>query len=73
LWNEVLQKKLVNSAVTEKGRQLSANYLPMMIYLSKIYGEVKEVEKQNEVEKAIEKVAVQSNKYEQVRTLKKSF
>jgi hypothetical protein len=73
LWNEVLQKKLVNSAVTEKGRQLSANYLPMMIYLSKIYGEVKELEKQKEVEKAIEKVAVQSNKYEQVRTVKKSF
>ena len=73
LWNEVLQKKLINSAVTEKGRQLSANYLPMMLYLSKIYGEVQEVEKQKEVEKAIEKVAVQSNKYEQVQTVKKSF
>jgi hypothetical protein len=31
------------------------------------------LEKQKEVEKAIEKVAVQSNKYEQVRTVKKSF
>lgn len=73
LWNEILQKKLVNSAVTEKGRLLSSNYLPMMLFLSKIYGEMKETEKQKEVDKAIEKVAVQCNKYEQVQTVKKSY
>jgi len=73
LWNEILQKKLINSAVTEKGRQLSANYLPMMLYLSKIYGDMKETEKQKELDKAIEKVAVQCNKYEQVQTVKKSY
>ena len=73
LWNEVLKKKAIDKFVTDKGRQLSANYLPMLLHLSKVYGELNEPKKKQQVDTVIDKIAIQSNKYEQVKQLKKSF
>lgn len=70
LWREKLKKKLINNVKTDKGRQLSANYLPMLLQLSKTYGDLNEPKKKNEVDEAMDKVAVQCNKYEQVKKLR---
>jgi hypothetical protein len=73
LWNEELSKTLINKATTDKAKQLSANYLPMLLFLHKTYSESKEVEKVKEVDEAMDKVAVQCKKYDQVKKLKGSY
>ena len=73
LWNEELSKTLINKATTDKAKQLSANYLPMLLFLHKTYTESKEAEKVKEVDEAMDKVAVQCKKYDQVKKLKGSY
>jgi hypothetical protein len=73
LWNEELTKTLINNATTEKAKQLSANYLPMLLFLHKTYSETKEIEKIKEIDEAMDKVAVQCKKYDQVKKLKSSY
>lgn len=73
LWNEELSKTLINKATTDKAKQLSANYLPMLLFLHKTYSESKEVEKVKEIDEAMDKVAVQCKKYDQVKKLKGSY
>jgi hypothetical protein len=73
LWNEELSKTLINKATTDKAKQLSANYLPMLLFLHKTYSESKETEKVKEVDEAMDKVAVQCKKYDQVKKLKGSY
>lgn len=73
LWNEVLSKSLVNNATNEKAKQLSANYLPMLLHLRKVYEQTNEAEKVKEIDKAMDKVAVQCKKYDQVQKLKSSY
>lgn len=73
LWNEELSKTLIKKATTDKAKQLSANYLPMLLFLHKTYSESKETEKVKEVDEAMDKVAVQCKKYDQVKTLKGSY
>ena len=70
LWNDVLSKSIINEFKTDKGRQLSGNYLPMLLVLSKTYGELNEPEKKHDVDAVIDQIAVQSNKYEQVKKLR---
>ena len=45
LWNTTLSKHLVNEAKDEKAKQLSANYLPMLLQLRKVYGQKGEQKK----------------------------
>lgn len=73
LWNEELSKTLINKATTDKAKQLSANYLPMLLFLHKTYSESKEAEKVKEIDEAMDKVAVQCKKYDQVKKLKGSY
>jgi hypothetical protein len=73
LWNKELSRKLVNETANEKGKQLSSNYLPMLFVLRKVYEEKHETDKLKEVDRSIDKIAAQSNKYEQVQKLKKSY
>lgn len=73
LWNEELSKTLINKATTDKAKQLSANYLPMLLFLHKTYSESKEAKKVKEVDEAMDKVAVQCKKYDQVKKLKGSY
>lgn len=73
LWNEILTKKIVENATNDKAKQLSANYLPMLLHLRKVYDQTNEKVKVNEIDVAIDKVAVQCKKYDQVQKLKSSY
>lgn len=73
LWNSGLKKTITTSVVSEKGRQLSANYLPMLLHLRQVYEQTGATEKKKEIDQAIDQIAVQSNKYEQVKKLKQSY
>jgi hypothetical protein len=73
LWNKELTKALVSNATSDKGKQLSANYLPMLLMLRKVYEQKNEIEKLKVTDRSIDKIAAQSNKYEQVQKLKKSY
>lgn len=73
LWNDVLSKHLVDNATDEKSKQLSANYLPMILQLRKVYGQKGEQKKVDEMDAAADKVSLQCKKYEQVQELKKSY
>jgi hypothetical protein len=71
LWKEIVQKQFAQDAVTEKAKQLSANYLPMLLYLRENYQGQKNAEAVAELDKVIDRIAVQSNKYSKVTSLKK--
>jgi hypothetical protein len=73
LWNSKLKKTIAITVVSEKGRQLSANYLPMLLHLRHVYDQKGEVVKKKEIDEVIDQIAVQSNKYEQVKKLKQSY
>jgi len=73
LWNSTLKKHLVNNATDEKSKQLSANYLPMLLQIRKVYRQKEEISKVKDVDKAIDKVSLQCKKYEQVQKLKSSY
>ncbi len=69
IWKKINQSKAFESVHTEKGKQLTANYLPMLFYLRDLY------EKQNKkneippIDKAIEKIGIQTNKLKQIQTI----
>lgn len=73
LWESILKKTIINGVISDKGRQLSANYLPMLLHLRQVYQQKSETEKMKRIDEAIDQIAVQSNKYEQVKKLKQSF
>ena len=72
LWNKILTKTLVNNSITEKSKQLSANYLPMLLCLRKTYLQEENNQKVNEIDSALDKISVQCKKFDQVQKLKKS-
>jgi hypothetical protein len=73
LWDSELKKVATSNVLTEKGKQLSANYLPMLLHLRQVYEQKGESEKKKKIDAAIDQIAVQSNKYEQVKKLKQSY
>ncbi|MDB4075134.1 hypothetical protein N8Z27_00755 [Crocinitomicaceae bacterium] len=73
LWNSTLKKHLVVNATDEKSKQLSSNYLPMLLQLRKVYVKMDAKEKLKEVDDASDKVSVQCRKYEQVQKLKNLY
>lgn len=73
LWNSTLKKHLIDNATDDKAKQLSSNYLPMLLQLRKVYGQKGEETKLRDVDKAADKVGLQCKKYEQVQQLKKSY
>jgi hypothetical protein len=69
IWQK-MSKVLIDAVKTEKGRQLTANYLPMLLHLSRVYGELNEPLKKREIDLLIDKVAGVSNKTEQIKKLR---
>lgn len=72
LWNTKLSAS-ITSIGRDKARSLSANYLPMLLLLRKEYqirGQKDEVQK---IDEAIDQIAVQCGKYEQVQSIKASY
>lgn len=72
LWNSEFTNKMIFNASNEKEKQLSANYLPMLLLLRNRYVLTNETEKLAFVEKALNQVAVQSRKQEQIQKMKSS-
>lgn len=68
LWSNELKKSGINDVTTDKGKQLSANYLPMLLQLANASKKLNQ--SVSEYDKAIEKIAKQCNKTEQVKKLK---
>lgn len=73
LWNESMEKAVISNPIDEKGKQLSANYLPMLLHLRRVYQVTGEEEKMKEVDEVSDQVGVQSRKYEQVQKVKSSY
>ena len=73
LWNEVLEKKVANSAQSDKAKSLSSNYLLMLLQLRDVYINQKENQKVKEIDKEIDKISIQSKKYEQVQKIRKKY
>ena len=73
LWNNQLEKTIIDDVSSEKSRQLSSNYLPMLLQLRKVYIQIGDEKKAEEVDKASDKVAVQCKKYDKVQKLKSSY
>jgi hypothetical protein len=69
IWKTFSLSKSFENVNTEKGKQLTANYLPMLFYLRDLY------EKQNKkneippIDKAVEKIGIQTNKLKQIQTI----
>ena len=73
LWNNSMEKEVIVNPIDEKGKQLSANYLPMLLHLRKVYQVTGEKEKLKEVDEVSDQVGVQCRKYEQVQKVKSSY
>lgn len=73
LWYEVFSKKIISTAVTEKSKQLGANYLPMLLHLRMVYSQKNDTETVKKLDETIDKVSVQCKKYDQVQKLKASY
>jgi hypothetical protein len=73
LWDTLLNKTVVYQSLNEKSKQLSANYLPMLLQLRTSYKAQNDLEKMSEIDGALDKVSVQCKKYEQVQKLKNKY
>ena len=73
LWRNKLNKELINQANDEKGKQLSSNYLPMLLQLRKVYHEKGDSRNVTLIDADIDKVGVQCRKYDKVQQLKGAY
>lgn len=73
LWKNTLKMKVVNTPKDDKAKQLSSNYLPMLMHLRKVYHLNGDNKNLKEVDLVIDKVAAQCRKYEQVQGLKNAY
>jgi hypothetical protein len=73
LWNEEFEKTVIDQATNQKAKDLSANYLPMLLQLQKVYEERGDEDKRIEVDEISNKISVQCKKYKQVQQLKSSY
>ena len=72
LWNYEFIKLIIMDASNEKERQLTANYLPMLLILRNTYKLTNETEKLALIEEVLTQVAVQSRKQKQIQKIKSS-
>ncbi len=68
---ESTAKNLMINANSDKAKQLSVNYLPMLFLLKDYYEESENVSKVMELDGLINKIAIQSGKNEKIEQLKK--
>lgn len=73
LWNNSMEKSVIVNPTDEKGKQLSANYLPMLLHLRRAYQLTGEEEKLRDVDEVSDEIGVQCRKYEQVQKVKSSY
>ncbi|NVK64317.1 MAG: hypothetical protein HWE22_07000 [Flavobacteriales bacterium] len=73
LWNNSMKKTVITHPTDEKAKQLSANYLPMLLHLRRAYRATGDNEKLNEVDEVSDHIGVQCRKYEQVQKVKSSY
>lgn len=62
LWNNTLRKHLIEEAIDDQGKQLSSNYLPMLLSVRNYYIEQNDVLNREKIEKLMQHIAVQSKK-----------
>ncbi len=62
LWNNTLRKHLIEEAIDDQGKQLSSNYLPMLLSVRNYYIEQNDVLNREKIEKLMQHIAFQSKK-----------
>ncbi len=72
LWNNTLSVSIVKNG-RDKARSLSANYLPMLLLLRNEYQRRGQQEQVKKIDAALDQIAVQCGKYEQVQSIKASY
>jgi hypothetical protein len=72
LWNNTLSASIVKNG-RDKARSLSANYLPMLLLLRNEYQRRGQQEQVKKIDAALDQIAVQCGKYEQVQSIKASY
>ena len=72
LWNRELSAKITTIG-REKARSLSANYLPMLFLLRREYQARNQQDDVQKIDAAIDQIAVQCGKYEQVQSIKANY
>lgn len=73
LWSNALDKGIIKNAKDQKTKELSSNYLPMLLQMRKVYNQQHETKKVQEIDKYIDKIGVQCNKYDKVQGLKQAY
>lgn len=73
LWNQKLNKKVIQEPFSEQAKTLSSNYLPMLFVMRKVYSQQKEMDKLKEVDLMIDKISIQSQKSTEVDKVRKKF
>lgn len=69
IWKSINLSKAIESVHTEKGKQLTANYLPMLFYLRDLYENQNKKNEIPPIDKAIEKIGIQTNKLKQIQAI----
>ena len=69
LWENQLTKKVL-FVDTDKGKQLSKNYLPLLLELSQLYEAKKQFDKKREIDDWIMKIGKKTNVSDQLKKLK---
>jgi hypothetical protein len=73
LWDQKLNKKVILEPYTEQAKTLSANYLPMLFVMRKVYKNQNQEEKCKEIDLMIDKISIQSQKNKEVDNVRKKF
>ena len=66
-----ISKSLINNAITEKAKQFSVNYLPVLFFLKEYHNSMGNLELLLELDDLINKISIQSNKYDIIQQIKK--
>ena len=73
LWDNHLRKSLIEKATDEKSKQLSSNYLPMLLQMRRVYNQKADFDNVKELDKSIDAISIQCNKYKRVQKLKAKY
>lgn len=73
LWSHDFSKLVIDHGTSDRAKELSSNYLPMLFQLRKVYKEKAEMDKIGEIDEAIDRIGAQSNKYDKVQKLKNAY
>jgi hypothetical protein len=73
LWDNHLKKHLIQKATDEKSKQLSSNYLPMLLQMRRVYNQKADFVNVKELDESIDAISIQCNKYKKVQKLKTKY